>query len=191
MKLVLGTRSPDKIREIRQFLRACDCVPLPEDAPVVPEDQPTFLGNAEKKALVLAQALGALVLADDSGLEVDALGGEPGVHSHRWAGEACDDDANNRKLVRSLEGVPEPARTARYRCAIVLAFPSRVMDRAEGACEGRITTAPRGTGGFGYDPYFLSLDLGKTFAEATPEEKLRVSHRGRALAALRFPRTAP
>ncbi len=189
-RVVLGTRSPDKAREIREMLRGFDCVPLPADAPDVVEDQPTFRGNAKKKAVFLAKTLDAWVLADDSGLEVDALGGEPGVLSHRWAGEPPDDEANNLKLIRLLKAVPETARTARYRCALVMAFPSGVAAEAEGTCEGRITEAPRGTSGFGYDPYFFSIDLGKTFAEASAAEKHRVSHRGRALSALRLPRFA-
>ena len=188
-RLILGTRSPDKVREIRQMLDGLDLevedLGIHPSAPEVDEDQPTFRGNAEKKALELAQALDAWVLADDSGLEVDALGGEPGVRSHRWAGEACDDRANNLKLAESIRAVPEAKRTARYRCVLALASPEKVETVAEGACEGTILPEPRGKGGFGYDPYFLSRDLGKTFAEADPVEKHRVSHRGRALKALR------
>ena len=185
MRIVLGTRSPDKVREIREILKGFDLVALPEGAPQVVEDRATFLGNAEKKALETARALNTRVLAEDSGLEVDALGGEPGVRSHRFAGEPPDDAANNRLLAERMKGIPTERRTARYRCAAVIADPDTVLARGEGACEGRITETPSGNSGFGYDPYFFSKDLGKTFAEALPAEKNRVSHRTRALKALR------
>lgn len=186
-RVVLGTRSPDKAREIREILAGLpfEILALPSGAPEIEEDAPTFRGNAEKKALAFARHFGEWVLADDSGLEVDALRGAPGVRSHRYAGEPPDDAANNRKLVAELVGVPEGQRTARYRCAAVLASPERVEAAAEGYCEGRILPEPRGTGGFGYDPYFWSVDLGRGFGEAAPEEKHRVSHRGRAFRALR------
>lgn len=185
-RIVLGTRNPDKVREIRQMLAtlSLNLEPLPGGAPVVEETATTFRGNAELKAGALARHLGVWVLADDSGLEVDALGGFPGTRSHRWAGDPPDDQANNRKLAVAMAGVPETKRTARYRCAMALASPQGVAQVGEGTCEGRIQLPPRGDGGFGYDPLFFSNDLGKTFAEAFPEEKHRVSHRGRALAAL-------
>lgn len=187
-RIVLGTRSPGKAREIREILqgmRRLELLDLPTHAPVVVEDKSTFLGNAEKKALEIAEALDAWVLAEDSGLEVDALGGEPGVHSHRWAGEPPDDAANNLLLVERMQGIPPERRTARYRCAAVIASRGEVLAWGEGSCEGRIAEAPAGSGGFGYDPWFLSLELGKTFAQAAPGEKHRVSHRARAMQALR------
>jgi XTP/dITP diphosphohydrolase len=185
--VILGTRSPDKAQEIRELLVGLplNLQTLPPGAPDVAETAATFRGNAELKALALARVLNAWVLGDDSGLEVDALDGAPGVRSHRWAGEPPDDAANNRKLLRALAEVPEARRGARYRCAVVLASPDRVEATGEGACEGRITETPHGAGGFGYDPYFHSTELRKTFAEATAEEKHRVSHRGKALRALR------
>ena len=128
-------------------------------------------------------------MADDSGLEVLSLGGAPGVRSRRWAGAtgtpAEVDAANNAELVRRLAGATGPRRGARYRCVLVyFAHPGGVPVTVEGSCGGRILEAPRGDGGFGYDPYFFSEELGKTFGEATPEEKDRVSHRGKALRAL-------
>jgi len=125
-------------------------------------------------------------LADDSGLEVDALDGAPGVWSARYAGEPCDDGANNRKLLGALAGVPDDRRTARFRCALVFVDADGTRLVAEGACEGRIGHAPRGSGGFGYDPLFLVADdaAGRTMAELAPDEKNRISHRARALDAL-------
>ncbi len=187
MRIALGTRNPDKVREIREILKSekgVTLLDLPADTPKIVEDRRTFLGNAEKKALETAKALGTWVLAEDSGLEVDTLGGEPGVHSHRFAGEPPDDAANNRLLVERMQGIPFDQRTARYRCAAVIADRTEVLAFAEGVCEGWILEAPRGTGGFGYDPYFFSKELGKTFAEATPAEKNHVSHRAQAIARL-------
>lgn len=148
----------------------------------VDEDAPTFAGNAEKKARAALAATGLPSLADDSGLEVDALGGEPGVRSARWAGEPCDDARNNAKLMRALDGVPDARRTARFRCALVFVDADGTRLVADGACEGHIGHAPRGTGGFGYDPLFIVDGDGRTMAELRPEEKNRVSHRARALA---------
>lgn len=185
--IVLGTRSRGKVREIREILKGMpdiELLNLPPGAPHVVEDHATFLGNAEKKALELARALNAWVLAEDSGLEVDALNGEPGVRSHRWAGEPPDDRANNRKLIERMEGIPLERRTARYRCAAVIANRDEALAWGTGACEGRITEKASGSAGFGYDPWFFCPELGKTFAEATPAEKNLVSHRSRALSAL-------
>lgn len=153
------------------------------------ECEPTFEGNARRKAEYFARLSGLPTVADDSGLEVFALDCGPGVASKRWAGASGTADeidaANNAELLRRLAGVPPSERGARYRCILaLLPTPNGVAELFEGRCEGWILQAPRGTGGFGYDPLFLSADLGKTFGEATPEEKDRVSHRGRALAAL-------
>lgn len=149
----------------------------------VEEDAPTFVGNAEKKARAALAKTGLPALADDSGLEVDALGGAPGVHSARYAGEPCDDAANNAKLLAALEEVDD--RRARFRCALVFVDPEGTRLVAEGACEGQIARVGRGTGGFGYDPLFLLAELeGRTMAELSPTEKNRISHRARALARL-------
>src|SRR5207244_109015 len=149
----------------------------------------TFEGNARRKAEHFARRSGLPTVADDSGLEVFALGGAPGVRSRRWAGAFGSglevDAANNAELLRRLRGAPEPRRRARYRCVLVLLpDPGAVPEVFEGVSGGRILEAPRGDGGFGYDPLFFSDELGRTFGEATPEEKDAVSHRGRALRAL-------
>jgi XTP/dITP diphosphohydrolase len=150
----------------------------------VDEDAPTFAGNAEKKARAALARSGLPSLADDSGLEVDALDGAPGVLSARYAGEGHDDAANNAKLLAALAGVPDEKRTARFRCALVFVDVDGTRLVAEGACEGRIGHAGRGTGGFGYDPLLLVAGdaEGRTMAELAPEEKNRISHRARALA---------
>ncbi|MCA1664168.1 MAG: RdgB/HAM1 family non-canonical purine NTP pyrophosphatase, partial [Myxococcales bacterium] len=160
--------------------RGWDVVPL---VLTVDEDAPTFVGNAEKKARAALAELGLPSLADDSGLEVDALDGAPGVLSARFAGEPSNDGANNRKLVAALDGVPDARRTARFRCALVFVDADGARLVAEGACEGRIGHAPRGSGGFGYDPlFFVDGDAaGRTMAELLPDEKNRISHRARAL----------
>lgn len=184
MKLVLATSNPGKVREMAQHLAGLglEVVSLAElGAAQIPETGKTFRENAELKAVAAAKATGLWALAEDSGLEVDALGGAPGVYSARYAGEGADDEENNRKLLRELEGVEWPRRTARFRTVMVLASPRGEVWAVEGACEGIIVHEPRGSGGFGYDPLFWAPELGKTFAEASPEEKDRVSHRGRAL----------
>jgi XTP/dITP diphosphohydrolase len=154
-------------------------------APSVSEDGATYLENARTKAVVIARWSGRAALGDDSGLEVDALAGAPGIHSARYAGAAQDSQANVAKLLQALAGVPEPERTARFRCAIVVARPDGQTLVAEGSCEGRITVAARGHGGFGYDPVFFYPPAGVTFAELPAAVKNQVSHRGRACAQLR------
>jgi XTP/dITP diphosphohydrolase len=150
----------------------------------VEEDAPTFAGNAEKKARAALAQSRLPSLADDSGLEVDALDGAPGVLSARYAGAGHDDAANNAKLLAALTGVPDERRTARFRCALVFVDGDGTRLVAEGACEGRIGHVGRGSGGFGYDPLFLVGEDagGRTMAELAPEEKNRISHRARALA---------
>ena len=197
MKLLVATRSEGKQREVRAVLEAAGHeVLFPDEAGIRerPEEDAletaeTFAGNAVRKAEYFARRSGLPTVADDSGLEVLSLGGDPGVRSKRWAGiegsPAEVDAANNRELVRRLAGAPDRRRTARYRCVLAyLPSPGAVPELFEGACSGRILAEPRGTGGFGYDPYFWSDDLAKTFGEATPAEKNAVSHRARALAAL-------
>ena len=181
-RLAFASGNKHKVAEIAAMLkpRGWDVVPL---SLTVDEDAATFVGNAEKKARAALAQSGLPSLADDSGLEVDALDSAPGVMSARWAGEPCDDGANNRKLLAALDGVPDARRTARFRCALVFVDGDGTRLVAEGACEGRIGHAPRGAGGFGYDPLFL-VDgdaAGRTMAELAPDEKNRISHRARAL----------
>ncbi len=185
MELLVATRNRNKIREIEALLADTELkVRSYRDfpgAPEVPETGQTFAENATTKAVTLARHTGLLTIADDSGLEVDALDGRPGVMSARYAGPNATDAENNEKLLGELEGVPEPQRTARFRCAIALATPEGLIGVAEGVCDGRIAAEPRGNEGFGYDPIFVKDDMVKTFAELPLEIKNRVSHRGRAL----------
>ncbi len=189
MRLVLATRNEGKVKEIREALSGLevDLLTLSDfpEVPEVHEDGATFSENAKKKALTVAKFTGLPALADDSGLEVDALGGMPGVRSARFAGEGADDDANNRKLLELLKGLPPERRTARFRCVLALAFPDGEVYTVEGTCEGLIAEEPAGEGGFGYDPLFLIPEEGRTFAQMTREEKNSLSHRGRALRKLR------
>jgi len=187
-ELVLASRNRKKLAELEAILGDCAVRVRPVDAcpgvPEVEETGATFAENATLKAETVSAATGAPALADDSGLCVDALDGAPGVWSARFAGEEADDAANNRLLLERLRDVPPEERTAHYVCSIALAVPGQPTAVVEDRCEGRILDAPRGDGGFGYDPLFLSTDLGQTFAEADPDAKHRVSHRGRALARL-------
>jgi XTP/dITP diphosphohydrolase len=181
-RLAFASGNQHKVAEIGAMLRprGWEVVPL---ALTVDEDAPTFVGNAEKKARAALAQSGLPSLADDSGLEVDALDGAPGVLSARFAGEPSNDGANNRKLMAALDGVPDARRTARFRCALVFVDADGTRLVAEGACEGRIGHAPRGSGGFGYDPlFFVDGDAaGRTMAELAADEKNRISHRARAL----------
>jgi XTP/dITP diphosphohydrolase len=152
--------------------------------PDVEETGTTYLENALLKARAGAAALGEPALADDSGIEVDALGGRPGPRSARFAGEDATDQQNLDELIRALKGIPGSGRTARYRCLAVLAFPDGREVHAEGTCEGTLVGKPRGSQGFGYDPIFVPEGRGETMAQITDEEKDRISHRGRALRAL-------
>lgn len=147
----------------------------------VVEDGDTFQANAIKKAVAAAEFTGELALADDSGLEVDALNGAPGVYSARFAGEPKDDAANNRKLLELLQDVPEEKRTARFRCVIAIAEPKGKVHTADGACPGIILRDLKGVGGFGYDPLFYVPAYKQTFAEIDLKEKNSISHRGKAL----------
>jgi XTP/dITP diphosphohydrolase len=157
---------------------------LSEKVDVV-EDRDTFAGNARKKATEIAAVAGVTCLADDSGLEVDALGGRPGVHSARYAGEGATDARNNEKLLEELREVPEADRKARFRCAIVVvAADGRELAAADGACDGQIGYEPRGTHGFGYDPLFIPDGYTETMAELDPETKNEISHRAEAAAKL-------
>jgi len=187
--LVIATRNPKKLEEIAAILQPLGVRTKSLDdfaaVPPVPETGETFQDNARAKALGYARATGEWALADDSGLEVDALGGRPGVRSSRWGGEEGNDRLNNEALMRALAGHPRATWTARFRCVMVLAAPDRVLAVTEGACEGRITDQPAGSNGFGYDPHFYLPELGRTMAELAPEAKNRLSHRARALEAMR------
>jgi len=192
-RLVFATRNPGKLAELEQLLAdvpELTVVSLADfDVPEVEEDGDTFAENASKKALEVSRATGLPALADDSGLEVDALGGQPGVHSARFAGAASDDDANNDKLLAALEGVADADRTARFRSVLALADTrGRLGDgviTSTGSCEGIILRERRGTGGFGYDPLFFVPELEATFAELGAGTKNEQSHRARATRAMK------
>jgi XTP/dITP diphosphohydrolase len=185
--IVLATANPDKAREIREALAGHDVELLarPGDVPDVDETGETLLDNARLKAVALVDATGRPALADDTGLEVDALGGAPGVFSARYAGEDATYADNCRKLLGALSGVIGTDRTARFATVVVLRYPDgRELD-ARGEVRGTITETPRGANGFGYDPVFVPDEGdGRTFAEMSSDEKHAVSHRGRALRAL-------
>lgn len=187
--LVLASRNAKKRQELETILAPLGLAVEPVDAfaqaPEVAETGATFAENAALKSESVCRALGRPALADDSGLCVDALDGAPGVYSARFAGDGADDGANNARLLETLRGVPAEARTARFVCVIALSGPGWETEHFRGTVEGVILEAPRGAAGFGYDPLFFCPALGKTFAEANAEEKHAVSHRGKALAALR------
>jgi len=178
-RLAIASGNAGKIREFAEYLAELNLVLLPKPPEVdVEETGTTFLENARLKATAVAQAMGEWALADDSGLEVAALGGAPGVYSSRYG--ATDGD-RIAKLLAALGDVPD--RRGRFVCALALADPSgRVVLEAEGHCDGEILSAPRGTNGFGYDPVFWVPELGLTFAEMTPDQKAAIGHRGQALA---------
>jgi XTP/dITP diphosphohydrolase len=182
--LVAATRNRGKLAEIRGILgggvdlRSVADIP---GAPDVVEDGLTFEANAVKKATEIALCSGLPALADDSGLEVDALAGAPGVYSARFAGPGASDAANNAKLLSLLGDLPDERRTARFRCTIAVALPGRLVGTATAAWEGRILFAPRGSNGFGYDPLFLVPGRGLSCAELPADLKNALSHRGQAL----------
>ena len=187
--LVIATMNRGKFREFSELLadlpmRLKSLAEFP-GAPAVREDADTYLANAVNKAVSIARWSHCAVLADDSGLEVDALGGAPGVHSARYAGERQDSQANVGKLLGALNGIALQRRGARFRCVIVVACPDGATLTAEGACEGYISEMPRGSHGFGYDPVFVDHPSGLTFAEMPAERKHQVSHRARACRMLR------
>ncbi len=191
-RLVVATRNPNKVREIKALL---DGLPLEiyslvehPDLPPVEEDQPTYAGNALKKAAAVraaAGAAGAVIIADDSGLEVKALEGLPGMHSARFAGPGAGDRANNRLLLERMSSLPPEKRAAAFRCVVAILFPDGKSCLVEESCPGRIALAARGESGFGYDPLFIYEPAGLTFAEMGAKEKNRVSHRGKALRRVR------
>ncbi len=167
---------------MRVLLPDVELIPLDEIAPQLELAEPfdTFEANSLAKARAVAAATGEIAIADDSGLEVDALGGRPGVLSARFAGEGASDENNNAKLVAALEGVPAGQRTCRYRCVAVMVAPTGHEIVASGSCDGHVILEGRGTGGFGYDPHVVPVGETRTMAEIPLEEKLSFSHRGRA-----------
>ena len=186
LRLVLATANPDKAREIVDIVDAAlgdrvELVPRPADVPDVEETGDTLEANARLKASALCAATGLPAIADDSGLEVAALGGAPGVHSARYSGPGATYASNVAKLLRELDGVAD--RRARFRAVVMVVFPDGREVAAEGVVDGRIIDAPRGTGGFGYDPVFVPDEdpEGRTFGEANEGFKHSISHRGRAV----------
>ncbi len=182
--ILLATGNPGKVKEFKDLLSDMPfhiyCLKdLDENFQVI-EDGMTFSENAVKKAVQAAKQFQMLSVADDSGLEVDALGGEPGVYSARYAGPEADDEANNDKLLANLAGVPDAQRTARFRCSIAVADPQGNVQTADGVCEGRIGYERRGQNGFGYDPLFYVPEFDQTFAELCLDIKNTISHRARA-----------
>jgi XTP/dITP diphosphohydrolase len=185
VKLVLATANPDKARELAALLQGFEVVPRPPALPDVDETEDTLEGNARLKAVAVLQATGEAAVADDTGLEVEGLGGRPGVYAARYAGPGATYADNVAKLLEELAGVPGPARTARFRTVAVARFPDGREIVAEGWVRGTIADAPAGDGGFGYDSVFVPAGGdGRTFAQMTQAEKAAVSHRGRALRAL-------
>ena len=188
--LAIASRNLHKLREIG---RICDAWPVewvtvenrdPASFPDVDEPHDTYFENAFAKARRVAAALDLPAIADDSGIEVDALGGAPGPRSARYAGDEANDKANLQAVIRAIAGVPPSGRTARYRCVAAIAWPDGREMHAEGVCEGTLARKPRGARGFGYDPIFVPAGWDRTMAELTGEEKDRISHRGRAFRAL-------
>jgi XTP/dITP diphosphohydrolase len=188
-KLLIATRNPGKAREYRELLTGLplEVTYLDQEGITleVEEDGASFAENAEQKARCYAEASGLWTWADDSGLEVDALHGAPGIHSARYAGHGASDADRRRKLLNALAGVPWERRTARFRCVVAIARPEAGCEvwTAEGACEGVVAFGPAGDNGFGYDPIFYLPDHGATLAQLTSEKKNRISHRGRAVVA--------
>jgi XTP/dITP diphosphohydrolase len=183
-RLVCASANPAKVAEIQEILRgAVDLLPRPADVPDVVEDADTLVGNARLKAMAIASATGLPAIADDTGLEVDALDGAPGVHSARYAGEHRSDVDNRSALLEALDGVVD--RGARFRTVVVVSWPDGRELVAEGRCDGVITEAERGSSGFGYDRIFQPCDGdGRTFAEMSGDDKHAISHRGRAFRAV-------
>lgn len=186
MKLLLATRNEGKVREIGKILQDQGGIELLSlrsypDAPDVIEDAETYEENAIKKASTLAEYTGHPTIADDSGLEVDALGGAPGVYSARYAGENASDQDRIVKLLDALQNIPDDRRSGRFICAVAIAEPLPRVQVVRGVCEGRIIRAPRGDHGFGYDPVFVPVGYDKTFAELGDEPKNQISHRAKAL----------
>lgn len=189
MEIIVATKNQGKLREIRSILRGLS-IQLHglndfKNVPNVEEDGESFAENGLKKARFYSQFFGKLTIADDSGLEVDALGGRPGIYSARYAGKGASDQENRKKLLKELEGVPISKRGAGFKCAIAVVSPDGREILTEGSCRGRVGFKEIGKNGFGYDPLFILPQYGKTMAQLSLEEKNRVSHRGKALRKLR------
>ncbi len=185
MDLVIATSNQHKLKEFKALLQDFPLTILSlkdfPDIPAVVEDGKSFYENALKKALTVARHTDKITVADDSGIEVDALDGKPGVYSARFAGEDATDEANNTKLLEELKDVPPDKRGGCFKCVLVIAQPDGDTAFVEGECRGSIIHEARGSHGFGYDPLFLVPEYNKTFSEITPEEKNKISHRARAL----------
>lgn len=185
MKLVMATRNPGKVREIKAMLKDLPLKILSllnfSHLPELKEEGRTFKENAVHKARQTAELTGCLALADDSGLEVYALGGKPGLRSARFAGEKVDYEANNRKLLALMSNIPEGERGASFRCVVAMAEPGGKVEAVEGRYDGRIALVPGGKNGFGYDPVFIDPVSGKSFAELSPAQKNKISHRAVAI----------
>lgn len=185
MEIVLATRNPHKAEELKELLKDLDLKILSlSDFPEIPEvdeGSETFRENAVKKALIVARLIDKIALADDSGLEVDALGGSPGVLSSRFAGSGATDEENNEKVLTLLKGVPKEKRKARFRCIIAVAQPTGEVEAVEGTLEGEIGLRPEGKAGFGYDSLFIVPEYGKTVAQLGRDIKNRISHRAKAV----------
>ncbi|MGB9588226.1 MAG: XTP/dITP diphosphatase [Armatimonadota bacterium] len=183
--IVLASRNPKKIKELKALLADLPVRVISLDdfcgVPEVEETGQTFAENAEIKAKTVAQATGLISVADDSGLEVDALGGQPGVYSNRFAGPDATDRDKYMRILELLQGVSDDNRTARFHAAVAVATPEGETVVVEGTCEGRIAREPRGEGGFGYDPIFYLPEFGRTMAELPPDVKNQISHRAKAM----------
>ena len=185
MRLVMASANPNKVAEITELLADYDIEPRPPELGDIFEHEQTLEGNARLKAATVCREANAAAVADDTGLEVDALGGMPGVRSARYAGEEATDAANLLKLLERMEDVEEAHRTARFRTVAIIVFPDGREVLAHGVVEGTICTTPRGEGGFGYDSVFVPDEgRGRTFAQMNADEKNSISHRGRAFRCL-------
>jgi XTP/dITP diphosphohydrolase len=185
--IVLASRNKKKAREVSEILAPAGFIVIPvtefPDVPEVDEDGTTFAENAAKKATEVARRLNQWVIGEDSGLQVDALGGAPGIYSARYSGEGATDASNNQKLIADLANVPDEKRGAGYLCSVALAAPTgEIRVACEGTCRGRILWEANGEGGFGYDPYFLIPEYHMTFGQLSSVVKHRLSHRARAFA---------
>jgi len=185
MEIVLASRNTGKLNELKKLLSHLPVQVLSlEDVSIkeeLVEDAGTYEGNAIQKALAASKASGRLAVGDDSGLEIDALKGEPGPYSARFGGGILSDHEKNLRILNLLQEIPDDRRGAAFRCVVAIASPRGVLKVVEGICRGTIVRNPRGGGGFGYDPIFVPADYHKTFAELSPEIKNRISHRARAL----------
>ena len=183
-KILLGSKNKGKIQEFQEAFQDSQIEILSlndfPDCPDAPETGNSFEENASQKALFYQEFTGLPSLADDSGIEVDALGGAPGIYSARYAGEPANDLANNRKLLENLEGIPSEKRTGRFVCVLALAKNGQIVQLSRGTAEGIVLEAPQGENGFGYDPTFIPLGETRTYAQMSKEEKGALSHRRRA-----------